>query len=102
MSELRARGVTVFASWEMRDVFGSEVSAPTPDLSSIVDNLMLMRFFETQSELRRLLSILKVRDSCYDPSLLEVVIHEHGVELKKASRHATAVPNDSALPRSIS
>ncbi|MHC8318983.1 ATPase domain-containing protein [Pseudomonas sp. LB3P31] len=102
MSELRARGVTVFASWEMRDLFGSEISSPTPDLSSIVDNLMLMRFSQNHSELKRLLAILKVRDSFYDPSLLEVVIHEHGVELKKVSPNATAVPNDSALPGSIS
>ncbi|EJF69926.1 circadian clock protein KaiC [Pseudomonas sp. Ag1] len=102
MSELRARGVTVFASWEMRDVFGSEVSSPTPDLSSIVDNLLLMRFFEIQSELRRMLSILKVRDSFYDPSLLEVVIHEHGVDLKKASRNALAVADDSWRPGSTS
>ncbi|MGH7746574.1 MAG: serine/threonine protein kinase, partial [Candidatus Dormibacteria bacterium] len=46
-------------------------------------------------ELRRMLSILKVRDSFYDPSLLEVVIHENGVDLKKASRNALAVPGSA-------
>lgn len=100
MNELRARGVTVFATWEMHDLFGSEVSSPASELSSIADNLMLMRFFEIQSELRRTLSILKVRDSFYDPSLLEVVIRDQAVDLRKVSRNAPSVVSNSALPGS--
>lgn len=96
MGELRARGVTVFATWEMRDIFGSEINAPAPELSSIVDNILLMRFVELQSELKRVLSILKVRDSLYDPSLVEIVIGYHGIELKKAFEHATAVMSGTA------
>lgn len=102
MNELRSRGVTVFASWEMHDLFGSEVSSPASELSSIADNLMLMRFLEIQSELRRTLSILKVRDSFYDPSLLEVVVRDQTVELRKVSRHVPSVPAQPALPGSAS
>jgi circadian clock protein KaiC len=98
MNELRALGVTVFASWEMRDLFGSEINAPGPGLSGIVDNLVLMRFVELNSELKRLLSILKMRDSVYDPSLLEVVINDHGIDLNKAFKHAEAVLSGSAKP----
>jgi circadian clock protein KaiC len=101
MNELRSRGVTVFASWEMRDLFGSEVSSPNSDLSSIVDNLMLMRFFENRAELSRTLSILKVRDSSYDPSRFEVVIRDQDVFLKKALRNEPSVATES-LPGSIS
>ncbi|MBY8949387.1 MULTISPECIES: ATPase domain-containing protein [unclassified Pseudomonas] len=100
MNELRARGVTVFATWEMHDLFGSEVTSPASELSSIADNLMLMRFFEIQSELRRTLSILKVRDSFYDPSLLEVVIRDQAVDLRKVSTNAPSVASNSALPGS--
>lgn len=100
MNELRARGVTVFATWEMSDLFGSEINAPGPGLSGIVDNLMLMRFVELNSELKRLLSILKMRDSVYDPSLLEVVINDHGIDLNKAFKHAEAVLSGSAKPAS--
>jgi circadian clock protein KaiC len=102
MNELRARGVTVFATWEMRDLFGSEINAPGPGLSGIVDNLVLMRFVELNSELKRLLSILKMRDSAYDPSLLEVVINDYGIDLKKAFKHAEAVLSGSAKPASDS
>ncbi|NBA96593.1 ATPase domain-containing protein [Pseudomonas sp. R5(2019)] len=98
--ELRARGVTVFATWEMRDIFGSEINAPAPGLSSIVDNLFLMRFVEYESELKRLLSILKIRDSLYDPALVEVVINDHGIDLKKAFKHATAVLSGTPDPAS--
>jgi circadian clock protein KaiC len=80
----------------MRDLFGSEISAPNSDLSSIVDNLMLMRFYENHSELSRTLSILKVRDSSYDPSRFEVVIRDQDVFLKKASRHEPSVLTETS------
>lgn len=96
MGELRAADVTVLATWEMRDLFGAEINAPASELSSIVDNLFLMRFVELDSELKRLLSILKVRDSEYDPALLELVIGSNGIELNKAFRQATAVMSGTA------
>ncbi|MDE1168074.1 MAG: ATPase domain-containing protein [Pseudomonas sp.] len=96
MGELRARGVTVFATWEIRGLFGPEISSPAPDLSSMVDNILLLRFVEYEAELKRLLSILKVRDSVYDPSLLELVIDDQGIDLKKAFKHAEAVLSGSA------
>lgn len=96
MGELRAADVTVLATWEMRDLFGAEINAPASELSSIVDNLLLMRFVELDSELKRLLSILKVRDSEYDPALLELVIGSNGIELNKAFRQATAVMSGTA------
>ncbi|RWU23020.1 serine/threonine protein kinase [Pseudomonas alkylphenolica] len=96
--ELRARDVSVMATWEMRDIFGSEINAPAPDLSSIVDNLLLMRFVELESELKRLLSILKVRDSYYDPALLELIISAHGIDLQKAFTQATAVLSGTPSP----
>ena len=98
MGELRARDVTVLATWEMRDLFGSEIIAPAPELSSIVDNLLLMRFVELNSQLKRVLSILKVRDSRYDPALLEVCFSEKGMELHKAFNEAAAVLSGTAKP----
>ncbi|WPP02253.1 ATPase domain-containing protein [Pseudomonas sp. HR96] len=96
MGELRARGVLVFASWEIRGLFGPELDAPSPDLSSIVDNILVLRFVEYESELKRLLSILKIRDSVYDPALLELVVNDHGVDLRKAFKNAEAVMSGSA------
>ena len=99
MNELRARGVTVLATWEMRDLFGSEIKAPAPELSSIVDNLFLMRFVEYRAELKRALSVLKMRDSLYEPSLLEVVISNRGIELARSFGDAATVLSGSATPQ---
>lgn len=97
--ELRARDVSVMLTWEMRDIFGSEITAPAPDLSSIVDNLMLMRFVELESRLRRMLSILKVRDSHHDPALHELNIGPQGVSLRKAFEGASGVLSGTPVPQ---
>ncbi len=89
MSELRSRNVTVLASWEVRSILGEGIDAPASDLSGIVDNLLLVRFAETEAELKRHLSILKVRDSNYDPALLELVIDHQGVGVRKAFSHVS-------------
>lgn len=88
MSELRAKDVTVVASWEVQNVLGGEINAPAPDLSSIVDNLLVLGFLQQATELKRQLSILKIRDNPYDPSLLEVTIGGQGLDVKKAHFHA--------------
>ncbi|HEN8798192.1 TPA: serine/threonine protein kinase [Pseudomonas putida] len=97
--ELRARDVSVMLTWEMRDIFGSEISAPAPDLSSIVDNLVLMRFVELDSQLRRMLSILKVRDSHHDPALHELLIGPQGINLRKAFEGASGVLSGTPVPQ---
>ncbi|WP_449432253.1 ATPase domain-containing protein [Pseudomonas putida] len=97
--ELRARDISVMLTWEMRDIFGSEITAPAPDLSSIVDNLMLMRFVELDSQLRRMLSILKVRDSHHDPALHELLIGTHGITLRKAFEGACGVLSGTPVPQ---
>jgi circadian clock protein KaiC len=37
-----------------------------------VDNLVVLRYAELDSRLRRLVSVLKVRDSDFDPAIREV------------------------------
>ena len=88
MGELRARDVTVVASWEVRSLLGGEMDAPAPDLSGIVDNLLLLRFVQEPAELKRQLSILKIRDNPYDPALLDVSIGDQGLDVKKVRFHA--------------
>jgi circadian clock protein KaiC len=88
MGDLRGRGVTVVASWEVQSLLGSQIEAPAPDMSGLVDNLLLIRFDQHGAELKRVLSILKIRDSAYDPSLLEVVIGNQGIDVKKVFQHA--------------
>ncbi|MDR0208498.1 MAG: AAA family ATPase [Pseudomonas putida] len=97
--ELRARDVSVLLTWEMRDIFGSEITAPAPDLSSIVDNLLLLRFVELESQLRRMVSVLKVRDSHHDPALHELSIGPQGIVLRKAFEGACGVLSGTPVPQ---
>jgi circadian clock protein KaiC len=83
LGELRARGVTVMAAWETQRLFDAHVSVPAPDIAGAVDNLLMVQFVEHRNELQRLLSILKIRDSAYDPSPLEVVMSNTGITMKK-------------------
>lgn len=73
-NELRAQGVTAIATWEMRDLFASNLHAPIPEISSILDNLMVLRMVRLQASYKRMLSVLKIRDCPVDPAIHEVVL----------------------------
>lgn len=97
--ELRARNVTVLLTWEMRDIFGAEITAPAPDLSSLVDNLLLLRLAELEARLHRVLSVVKVRDSDHDPALQALNIGPQGIRLGRAFEGAAGVLSGTAVPQ---
>ncbi len=80
-NELRALGVTTVATWELHDLFGPTVTAPGSELSSLMDNLIMLRHVEKDSRYIKTLSILKVRDSAFDPSIRELTFGNNGIEV---------------------
>jgi circadian clock protein KaiC len=90
-NELRALGVTTVATWELRDLFGTQLSNPSPDFSSIVDNLLLLRQTEFQSRLHRILAVIKVRDSAFDPRLYTLEITDRGLVVSQRLADAEGV-----------
>ncbi|SEI55684.1 circadian clock protein KaiC [Pseudomonas sp. NFR16] len=100
MGELRARGVTVLASWEVRSLLGNEIDAPAPDLSGIVDNLLLIRFAQEPMQITRQLSILKIRDNAYDPSILELALGAQGMNVNKVGLHGPDGRDNASTSRS--
>jgi circadian clock protein KaiC len=101
-NELRVLGVTTIYSLEVPDILGPAVRVPVEDVSSLAENLILLRFVERRSQLYRLISILKVRDSDFDPSLYEFAITGAGVRIHETSESAGAIlssfdPADVAL-----
>lgn len=80
-NELRSMGVTTVATWELRDLFGPTVSAPGSEVSSLLDNLMMLRQLEINSRYIRTLSILKVRDSAFDPAIHALTIGNKGLSV---------------------
>lgn len=74
INELRARGVTTLYTMETRDVVGPGIELPVTGVSSLVENLIALRYVERRGRSHRLLSVVKVRGSSFDPALREFVI----------------------------
>jgi circadian clock protein KaiC len=80
-NELRARGVTTLYTIETEQVIGPGIQMPVTGISSLLENLIALRYVEHRSRLRRLISLIKVRDSAFDPNLREFSITDHGIAI---------------------
>ncbi|HYF86082.1 ATPase domain-containing protein [Azospirillum sp.] len=80
-NELRGLGVTAVFTWETRDLIGSPIEAPVYGVSSLVENMIVLRYVEVEARTRRLLTIAKLRDSGFDPALQEFRITDKGIEI---------------------
>lgn len=80
-NELRALGVTSVYTMETREIVGRGVEVPVSGISSLVDNMVALRFVEMQARTRRVLSIAKIRDSDFNPALHEFRIAGRGIEV---------------------
>jgi circadian clock protein KaiC len=95
-NELRALEVTAVFTEETRVLFGPEVETPVKGLSALVENNLFLRQFEWRGELRRVLAILKTRESGHDPSLRELVINDTGLHIGKRFDSTAAVLTDTS------
>lgn len=90
-NELRVLGVTTVYSLEVPDILGPAIRIPVNDISSIAENMVLLRFVEVRSSLYRLLSILKVRNSNFNPSLHEYTITNSGLVINDTYETAETI-----------
>ncbi|MEW6269117.1 MAG: ATPase domain-containing protein [Thermodesulfobacteriota bacterium] len=75
---LRARGVTTFLSEEL-PIFTQTIEGTVISVSALVENVILMRYFEYAGEVRRLISIVKLRESDFDAAIREFRITQQGI-----------------------
>jgi circadian clock protein KaiC len=90
-NELRVLNVTTVYTAETRNLIGGVIEGPAIGLSTIAENLMLLRYVEIRSQLRRLISVVKMRDSDFDSSLREFRITATGIELAHTFESAEAI-----------
>jgi circadian clock protein KaiC len=83
-NELRALGVTTLYSLEMEGIFGGGMTMPVAGISSLLENLIMMRRAEIKSRLHRSISVLKLRDSDLDPAIRDFRITGRGIEIGSA------------------
>ena len=91
MNEMRVLGVTTVYTLEIPDLMGPTIRTPIGDLSGLAENLLMLRFVELRSRLYRLISILKVRDSEFDPSLHEYTNTSQGLSIDATSENAERI-----------
>lgn len=94
-TKLRTLGVTFLLSAELPELFDVTIRPPIEGLAVAVDNIIFLRYVERQSQLVRLLSILKARQSAYDTSIRQFNITSHGIEVAAHSVGAEGSPAPS-------
>ncbi len=80
-NELRRRGVTTLINLELDSYVSQTVDFPVPRISPMIDSGILMRSVELQSSLHRMISIMKHRQSWFDPSIREFTIGSGGIHI---------------------
>jgi circadian clock protein KaiC len=78
-NELRALGVTTLHALEQQELSGPEVRFPMAGLSSLGEVMVLLRYVELRSRRYRLISLLKVREGAFDPTIREFAIGDSGI-----------------------
>lgn len=79
-SALRARGITSLLTTTTPSLLGGP-SASGVEASTLLDMIILLRFMEMASELRRGISVLKLRGSDHSKAIVEFTITDHGLVL---------------------
>jgi circadian clock protein KaiC len=64
-NRLRALGVTTVFTWELREIADKDITAPAEQLSAMFDNVILLRHLEQDYDLKRTISVHKMRDSAF-------------------------------------
>lgn len=78
---LRNRHVTALIVKEVAQMIGSELDFSGTPLAILAENLVLMRWVEFRSEMYRILSVLKMRDSAYDATIRQYAITDTGLHV---------------------
>lgn len=96
-NRLRSLGVTSIFS-EETPLFTREIEMPVQDLAAVLENIIYLRFVEMGAQLRRLIAILKMRESGYNPLFHELDISDQGMAIHDAFREVTSVLTGVARP----
>lgn len=97
-NELRLRGVTTLMTVELDAFVGTDLSAPVPAASATMDNGIVLRHVELRSRIRRLITVLKARQSAVDPAIREFRIGPNGIEVGEVLDGAAALLTGAPEP----
>jgi circadian clock protein KaiC len=78
---LKNRNVTAIYTNEISNLTGATQITGT-GISPFLDTVILLRYVEIKSEMRKAISVLKMRGSDHDKEIREIVINKNGAEIK--------------------
>lgn len=93
---LRTQGVTTIVTAETSTAEAAGLEIPFPEAVAPIDNVILLRYVEPRSRLHRLVSVLRVRESGFDPTVREFTITDRGIEVASTGSSAESVLADVA------
>lgn len=92
--ELRALDATTIFS-EEAGLLQAEIDTMS-GMGSLVDNIVLLRYVELRSQLYRLISILKMRESDYDTAIRQFTVTAEGLRVADSFESAEAILSGQA------
>jgi circadian clock protein KaiC len=97
-NQLRTWDVTTLISDEL-PLFGPDLELPNPELAQVVETVVLLRYVELKSQLHRLVSIMKMRESPYDTSIREYTMDGRGIQVSGSFESAESILSGFARGR---
>jgi circadian clock protein KaiC len=80
----KTTGLSSILLWESQQEYGQSFSVTDKGMSFLVDTIVLLKFIEIESTIRRAMVVLKMRGSDHDKRLREYQITAKGVKLEEA------------------
>jgi circadian clock protein KaiC len=78
---LKTKGMTSLLTWEAPQVLGAGLTITEAGISFLVDCIILLRFVEIESSMKKAIAILKMRGSEHDKRLREFEITSSGIKI---------------------
>lgn len=98
VGELHRRGVTTLTTLELPEFFGPVSAVPLTGVSEVTDAILFLRTVEFHSHLRRLITVMKLRDAGTDGAVREFVIRDGGFEVTEPFSGVESVLTGVARP----
>jgi len=88
---LRKQGITTVLIKEIAELAGGPLTLAGLTVSVTVDNILLLRHVELDGQLERIISVIKIRDSDFDPAVRRYRIGVHGLTIGEPLRGVEGV-----------
>jgi len=85
---LEEKGITSVVVREVPGEVGAELDFSGSALAVLAENLILMRWIEYRGNMYHILSVLKMRNSRFEPGLRQYIINDQGLRVLGASESA--------------